>query len=302
MTTPLTPIHGHTNAAHINNARQLAADVEALGGALSPALGNILDAHGLLSTPPAASDPHTAVIDEAATGTLTAAKLDKLIASAAQAHAAAQMRRELAGRASRDLLQRFGRELLDGGADAILASLRPAFDGAAATIEEALQLVDLSQPYSTFIDEADPDELAAYQRLRPAADTIDRIVALAMQFGPRSITFPLIVRPVEGIGHEEFSLDDWAIFTATPEGVRSASQYMRDYHDAVASQRSIKPTDICMRFSPWLRGGLRLNSVTEARESVRQWAETKWDNQLSPDLVGRLRNPYALSDDKQLAC
>jgi hypothetical protein len=149
-------------------------------------------------------------------------------------------------------LQRFGRELLNGGADAILASLRPAFDEAAATIEEALQLVDLSQPYSVFIDEADPDALAAYQRLKPAEATIDRIVALAMQFGPGSITFPMIVRPVEGIGHEEFAVDDRAIFTATPEGVRSATHSLWDFDAAVASQRSIAPTAMGMRFSPWL--------------------------------------------------
>ena len=117
---------------------------------------------------------------------------------------------------------------------------------------------------------------AAFQRLRPAAATIDEIVCLAPRFGPRSITFPPIARPVDGIGHEEFALKDEAIFTPTPETVRSATKLLLDHQAAAASQYSIKPTNMGMRFSPWLRGGLRLNSVSEARDCVRQWAETKW--------------------------
>jgi hypothetical protein len=70
-----------------------------------------------------------------------------------------------------------------------------------------------------------------------------------MRFDSRSITFPLITRPVEGIGHEEFALLDEAIFTAAPEGVRSATKFLLDYQAAVASQR-IKPTNMAMRFSP----------------------------------------------------
>jgi hypothetical protein len=82
---------------------------------------------------------------------------------------------------------------------------------------------------------ADPDALGAYQSLKPAAATIAQIAALAVQFGPRSFTFPLIERPFEGIGHEEFWLHNEAIFTATGDGVRSASIYMREY-DRKASE------------------------------------------------------------------
>jgi hypothetical protein len=40
------------------------------------------------------------------------------------------------------------------------------------------------------------------------------------------------------------------------------------------------------------RKTLRLNTVVEARELVRAWAETMVDNTITPGLVGRLRYPY----------
>jgi hypothetical protein len=297
-TTPLMPIAGHTNVTHINDARKLAADVESLGGTVPAALRNLLDAYATLTAPAPTLDPFAAVLDAAAAGKLTPAKLTELVNASAQTRAAEQLRGELSGRrAALALMQRFSRELLNGAADEILNSLRPKFDEAAATIEECLQLVDLGLDYHAFIDQADPDALAAYQRLKPAAATIGEIVCLAMQFGPRSITFPLITRPVEGIGDEEFALTDEAIFIATPEGVRSATKFLLDHQAAVASQRSIKPTNMGMRFSPWLRGGLRLNSVT--RECVRVWAEQTWDNHLAPSHAGILHNPYALGDEQR---
>jgi hypothetical protein len=298
-TTPLVPNNGHTRATHITHARRLAADVESLGGTLPTALCNLLDAHALLTSPQDHSDPLAAIVDTAATGALTAKKLSELVDAGAQARASTQFRGELAARAHDRLVQRFGHELLNGAADEILDSVRPKFDDAAATIEDALKLVDLRHDYQAFIDEADPDALAAYQRLKPAVATITEIIALAIQFGPRSITFPLITRPDEGIGHEEFSLDDAAIFTATASLVVSTSKHMRDYTAAVASQRSISPTNMGMRFSPWLRGGLRLNTISEARETVRAWAEQQFDSALTPGLVGRLRNPYALDDERR---
>jgi len=297
-TTPLVPNIGHTRTTHIGDARRLAADVESLGGRLPKALRNLLDAHALLTAPQAASDPLAAIVDTAAIGALTAKKLSELVDAAAQARASAQFRGELAARAGDELVRRFGHELLDGAADAILDSVRQKFDEAAKTIEDCLQLVNLRQDYRAFIDEADPDALGAYQRLKPAAATVSEIITLATQFGPRSITFPMITRPDEGIGHEEFSLENPAIFTATADTVVSASKHMRDYTAAVASQRSIMPTNMGMRFSPWLRGGLRLNTISEARETVRAWAEQQFDNALTPGLVGRLRNPYALDDER----
>ena len=264
--TPLTPRVGHhSNVTSFADARQLVADVESLGGKAPKTLHNLLDAHAALTAPPApASDPLATILDAATDGTLSAKKLAELIDASAQSRAAETFRGDLARRAAGELVRRFGVELLNGAADEILDSLRPAFEQAAATIDEALQLVDLSQPYEEFVNSADPDQLAAYQRLRPAAATIDQIVSLATRFGPRSLSWPLIVSPVEGGIYDAFvPVEDRALFVVPPGGsIGSWSNMWRSYN----------PGGMGMRTSPWMTGGLRLNSVSEAREHVRVFA------------------------------
>jgi hypothetical protein len=86
---------------------------------------------------------------------------------------------------------------------------------------------------------------------------------------------------VDGVGQ----LGDTVIFTNAPgSNIAAESHRHREF--------TMRGTQHGMRFSVWLRGGLRLNTVAEARELVRAWAEVKFDNSLTPGLVARLANPY----------
>jgi hypothetical protein len=67
---------------------------------------------------------------------------------------------------------------------------------------------------------------------------------------------------------------------------------MHEWDRAQASLRSIKPQDLGMRTSPWAQTGLRLNTISEAREGVRLWAEQTVHNSTPASLAGRYINPY----------
>ena len=189
---------------------------------------------------------------------------------------------------------RTGAILADGGADAILDSVRPVFDAAARTVEQSLQLVNLDQDAATFINEADPDALAAYQALKPAVAVIERVLGLAAKFGLRSITFPLISKPsVAGsIPFEHLNgIKDEALFTTDPAagggGLASTMRAYNDHAAALASQRTLNPQRMGMRagLGPHVHGGLRLNTIDEARD-MRSWAEAMTDNAITSDLAG----------------
>jgi hypothetical protein len=84
-----------------------------------------------------------------------------------------------------------------------------------ATVDESMGAVgNMSQSYAEFVETADPDQLLAWQRLRPAVDTIGAVVELvARSFGARSLLFPMIKSPVGNvIAPEDFAaIDDAAI-------------------------------------------------------------------------------------------
>jgi hypothetical protein len=298
VTGALIPPAALANVTHINDARRLLSEFEAVSQAAAPVrLRNLIDAYELLIKPPPADDPLDVILADATAGGLDADRLAELVAEAARSKSTDEYRKQIAQRAAGTVLQRFSRELLAGGADELIDTVRPAFDTAAAAIDQALQAVDVSQDPAEFIETADPDALTAYQSLRGAVQVVETIVTLVVRsFGVRSITFPLIVRPVEGV--DEFNLDDVAIWTSTPDHALSATRALREHSDAVASQRSINPQQMGMRTSRFMRGGLRLNTLAEAHEVVRQWAETSWANHESsrvmsnPDAVA-LPNPYA---------
>jgi hypothetical protein len=73
------------------------------------------------------------------------------------------------------------------------------------------------------------------------AASVGEIACLKTKCAPHSITVPLIKRSVASIGHEQFVLLDETIFTSSPEGVRSTTQFLLDHQTALASLRSAKP-------------------------------------------------------------
>jgi hypothetical protein len=150
-----------------------------LGGA------SLLKAHGTTS------NPAKGIVDAAVAGTFTAKSLTDLITEAAQRQLVANYRQELRARSERMFVEQFHRSLLkNGGADAILDSLRPSFDTAAEAIAAARDVIPTEAPAEEFLRIAQPAALAVWQGLDEHLSVIDRIGRIAAQFGPRNGNFP----------------------------------------------------------------------------------------------------------------
>lgn len=308
---------GFRTATHLGDLRQLRAEVEALGGEFPAALAGLMDAIDLINSRaqrPVDKDLARPLLDAAVAGELDDAKFASIVRAAATAQAEAQAGRDLARAAYGDLIPTAGSVLANGGGDFILDTLRPTFDEDAQTITRARQLVSLDQDAARFIEEADPEALTAYQAIKPAAQRIGRIIAVAAQFGhSRKAPFPLIADPTIGgsVPFEDLEqMPDDSLFLAHPEhgagGLMSMMQVRNNYDQAMASQRTIRPQSLGMRagLGPYVNADMRLNTVSEAREIMRAWSEAKFDNTVSTDYLQTLGNPYRvevspLDDDER---
>ncbi|BBY54215.1 hypothetical protein H7J07_06265 [Mycobacterium koreense] len=294
----LRPGRGHVpNLTRLNDARQLVATVTDLGGTVPEALSHLIAASDALTAAPKPVDPLAELLDHAAAGKLTAKKFEETASASAQAHVAAAHRNELAARAESGLVERFGKTLLDGAADEILNSLRPQFDKAAKVVTDTLRGVNFDQAHAEFVDTATPEQLSAFQKCKAATATIDRIVDLAGEFGVVG-HWPLIAKPEAALVGDPLPISAKSLFThdAAPASLEQDSQRHRDFTQAVASQRSIQPRHLGMRFSRWLVPGLELVSVAKARENLREWAEQRWDSRNVDSVKARMANPYAAEE------
>ena len=116
---------------------------------------------------------------------------------------------------------------------------------------------DLAQWLST----AKPEAVTAWQSLDGHLATVSAIGAIAAQFGPRVGNFPLIV---EYALADNFRIDDRAVFCADGPHIEI---------DSAAFQRSTAGH----RGSPWFKVSLKLNTVAEAQERYRIFAEASWE-------------------------
>ncbi|WP_100480711.1 hypothetical protein [Mycobacteroides abscessus] len=271
------------HAARIALVRMLSDQVTELGGTIPQQITNLLESQAIIQGEggsPSRSGIDD-ILDAAEKGSLTAGKADELLKTAAARQHAIQFRAELARASEPAIMARVGRILVKGGADEIIDSLRPAFNEAVATMDECLELVDLSTNYNTFVNEASPDQLLAFQRLREAAEVSGRILTfVARTFGPRSLEFPVIPDIKGGeIGYQFTAIPDAALWTADPSlgvsGFISEARGQRAHFDAMYSQHTIKPQNMGMRaqFGDHVRRGLRLNTTDEVRELLREWAQ-----------------------------
>ncbi|MDO2976025.1 hypothetical protein P5V62_16735 [Mycobacteroides abscessus subsp. massiliense] len=280
---------------HIGEIRRLRDEVIALGGKCPKSLADLIDAHDLIAqsqgTVPLAGSEFGPVFDAAVAGKLTPKRLDDLTTAAAGERVRSQFRADLRNAFGSEIVRRTGILLVNGGADEIIDSLRPAFTAAAAVIEHSLSLVDLDQDYPEFVHSASVDQLEAIQKIDAASIVTGDILALvANKFGPRSHLFPLIEKPVDLGTYDEFKgIRNEAIWTTDPAGGVSAllgeSSWYAQREAAVYSQRTIQPQNMGMRgkFGAHVFRGLRLNSVVEARELVRLFAETVVDKWTRPE-------------------
>jgi hypothetical protein len=246
---------------------------------------------------PAPADPTRQIIDAAASGEVEADALRAMITESAQAQAGAEYFTRLQSNIALAAVRRVPAELCNGGADELIDSLRPNFDEAAAVIADALQEVDISWSPERLASEGTPKQLKAWRALPAALGVIEEIAQIVAQFGPRG-TFKVMDAPG---GVDLFTLRDEALFTTTFDWVRAS--------DVIKSRRTV----LDWRTSPWLRLPLRLNTLDQAREQLRAYAEGAWDAlESSRGERGRLtengfvrdprrRNPFALSDNAEPA-
>jgi hypothetical protein len=151
-------------------------------------------------------------------------------------------------------------------ADAIIASLTPRFDAAAAALAKCAALVNPeSDPGHILSSSTDGKVVAAWQAIDRHVGEQERIGAVVRQFGCKSITFSLVALPANLSGAGGFTDDALMCVDHNKLGIVRAS--------SVFSQPGTH------RRSPWFRiaSALTLNDIATARETVRAWAETTWE-------------------------
>lgn len=283
--------------ASLTDAANLIATAGDLGATIPKRLTNLIAAHKVIATAPPATDPVTAILDAAESGSLTEAKVAKLAADAASATAVAEYRAGLAQRAGRKFLGRFYDCLGDGDADTILDSLRPAFDNAASAVGDAMRIVDINATDTELATTATTEQLAAWRGLAGHLTILNRIAAIATEFTTAG-HFPLVADPrerdVQLKGHSG---------PLHPRAVM-CSQLPPDY----ATQIFMQPNPFGgVRTSPWLTAQPVLHTLDEARERVRAWAEDTWAvaeanrgkrySSVNGELVEDTRNnPFSLAE------
>jgi hypothetical protein len=211
--------------------------------------------------------------------------VNELLEATAIARLVAEERRGLDQRIEPELLAEFGRRLDAGGADAVLDALRPAFSNATTTLQSALQMVGVPDDPATFLEHASPDELRAWQSIRPAVAELDTISAIARIFGPGgafpAVPDPRSVDPALRCGW----LHDTATMCTDSPLLQSCAEF----------QKPSPAGDV--RSSPWLKVSAHLHSVDSARERLRVWAEAAWaDEEAQHPRGGRLINGIIVDD------
>lgn len=241
----------------ITHARRLMAAVTDCGVQPPKTLTSVLEGLDALTASSAPADPTHVLIKGALHG--GPAQAEKMLADYAVAKLVAEERKNLRGKLEPEFLVEFCERLEDGGADDILDALRPEFDAAAQVIRDAQAIVDGTADAKAIIDGAGPDELAAWQSIPAAAQRLDQLASVASQFGPQAQSFVLVDRP-HGL---EFG---WARNEAV---MCSTGSLLED-------SRAFATAGPDVRKSGWLRVAPHLNTIAEARERVRDYAENAW--------------------------
>jgi hypothetical protein len=127
------------------------------------------------------------------TAALDGRDVDEILRETAVARLVNEERKSLP-RVEGELLAEFGKRLDAGGADDVIGLLRPRFDKAAAALRSALSTVGIPDDPAVFIESASADQLHAWQSVRPAIETLDRVAAVARQLGPLG-QFPCVADP-----------------------------------------------------------------------------------------------------------
>jgi len=246
----------------IRDCARLATAITACGGAVPDALGHLLAAHTLLSSPAAAQAPETDILTHALDGSLTAKKLAELAPAAATADLVNGYLRRLAGSSAHTLIGQWHRELKAGAADQILDSLRKNFDKHAEAIGVARSLFTAESTPEHVLASAEPKAIEAWQQLEGHLKVITRIAAIASQFGCRpTAQFPQIT---EYSLAENARVDDRALMCC--DGSLIADSWLFG-----------RPDPAGHRTSPFFKTALRLHSIAEAQSRYDEFGAVAFD-------------------------
>jgi hypothetical protein len=248
--------------ASMRTAQQLLWALEGLKVKPPKVLQNIAAGFELLGAPiqPAAADPAEAIITAAVDGKLTPKSLDELLTTAAAENTTNNYRQEFRLKAERKFVRQFHAALVDGAADEILDALRPQFDATAAELTTARDAVDVNAtPERLFNVTATAGEQEAWRKLPELVRQIDRLGAIAAALGPHA---ELAV--VDNLTKNDSLLNlgwlgDRALMCCEGNLVTASNAF-----------RQANPT---WQTSPWLRVTLKLATIAEAQEKVREAAE-----------------------------
>jgi len=283
------PIAAHTGIRH---AEQLAADVEHLGGAVPQRITDLIAVNAALKGGPS-GNPTDDLVRRIATGGLAGDELAAAIEAAAADDAAVRFHADLRVKAEQPIMRAIVHELETGAADEIIASLRPAFDGAVAVLQSAGKFVSPSDTAEGFLGTATGEGLAAWHSITPAVEALNGIGFVVSQFGPLG-QLEMVQAP-----------DPILAVPLAPEAVMFGGPHL----DMLEATRAFRKPGM-HRASPWFATAyaLRLNSIAEARERVRGIAESAFEAMEHRRTAGRTeydanhnvvdaqprRNPYAL--------
>jgi hypothetical protein len=242
------------------DCQRFADAITSVGGTVPPPLANLLSAHTLLASPASAQRPETDILTHALDGTLDQKMLDKLLAAAATAQIVNTYRAELARQSEHTLLGQFHRELEAGAGEEILDSMRERFDENAQAIAKARSLIDPESSAEHILASAAPEMVEAWQTLDGHLRVVNKIAAIASQFGPRLGSFPQITE--YSLGHNHLLEDRAIMCTDGP---------------LLADSAAFRRPDQGHRTSPWSRVALRLHTVESAQARYNAWAAGEFD-------------------------
>jgi hypothetical protein len=287
--------HAHVGVRH---ARTLLADITQCGVQPPKVLTDLVDAFDDLAKASAASDPTADLVKAVTAGQLRGKELDKQIALAATAIQVQEFRSGLQVRVEPAVMRQFFEALDEGGAaDAVIDSLRPQFDETAAKLAQCAELVNPGADPETFLTSATSEQIQSWQAIDEHVATLTKIGSAVAQFGPHSTSFPLCEGPpVAGAGTGFMNSVGVMCVDAQWGLVRGCELFMKHGNH---------------RNSPWFRGAsvLKLNTIAEAREKIRAWAESSWDGlnlnqgrgRMDPEhgfVAEPIRNPFKLAEAK----
>jgi hypothetical protein len=247
----------------IFDCARFATTVTNAGGTVPDSLSNLLRGYELLASPAPTQDPANGILDAVVDGSLTEAKLAKLLPAAAGAAAANHFRAELAGRAERMAVSRFYRLLKAGAADQILDSLRPKFNEHVAAIAKAKSVgINPESTLEHLVTVAESPRLVeCWNSLGAHIAAITKIAAVAAAFGSRpQAMFPQIKEFTPGHVH---LLDDRALMACDGSLLADSALFRRP--------------DTGHRSSPFFRTPLKLHTIAEAQARHNQWAADEHD-------------------------